>query len=217
MSYLFTRRARLANNSGQLRESQNWAAQVTEKVNQVQPLKTRLFTSVFSPNNGMLAWVATADNLKQLEDTDAKLVVDDSYAQLVNQGAQFLDAGYGIQDQVSQIVHGMIDPESPAMYAQVTEAQIAVGHLVAGTDVGVEIAERVEGITKAPTAFCADITGQYAGVRWISQFTNIGDLQRASEATANDPEFAKFIDKAAPGVFLDAIGAVSSRISRRIV
>ncbi len=211
--YLFSRRARLG--SGNLRESAAWAAAITEKVNQITGLDVGLWTAVFSPGLGELVWATFIEDLAALETADAKLMVDDGYAALADQGAAFTD-GSGLDDTVSQIVHGDIDPNRQITYVSVVQSTVAGGKLARGMEVGVEIAQRASKTTGVPTAFLADTTGNYGGVRWITGYENVQQLQAASEALGADQSFTNFVDKQA-GVYLEAPGVTTQRIARRIV
>lgn len=211
--YLFSRRARLGN--GHLRESAAWAVAVTEKVNQITELDVSLWTSVFSPGLGELVWATFVEDLATLETADAKLMVDDGYVELVDQGAAFSDSS-GADDIVSQLVHGDVDPNRQITYVSVVEATIAGGNAARGMALGVEIAQRASKITGVPTAFLADTTGSYGGVRWITGYENVQQLQAANDALGADESFTTFIDKQV-GVYLEAPGVTTQRIARRIV
>jgi hypothetical protein len=211
--YLFSRRARLGN--GHLRESAAWAVAMTEKVNQITELNVGLWTSVFSPGLGELVWAAFIEDLLTLETAEAKLMGDDGYVELVDKGATFSD-GSGADDIVSQLVSGDIDPNRQITYVSVVESTIAGGKLARGMELGVEIAQRASKVTGLPSAFLADTTGSYGGVRWITGYENVQQLQAANAALGADQSFTTFIDKQV-GVYLEAPGVTTQRIARRIV
>jgi hypothetical protein len=212
--YLFSRRARLA--SGNLRESAAWAVAITEKVNQITELNVGLWASVFSPGLGDLVWATFVEDLLTLENAEAKLMVDDGYVALTDQGAAFSD-GSGIDDTLSQVVFGEIDPNRQVTYVTVVESTIAGGKLARGMELGAQIAQRASKITRVPTAFMADTTGSYGGVRWITGHENVQQLQDAEAKLAADPSFTAFVDKEAAGVYMEAPGVTTQRIARRIV
>jgi hypothetical protein len=212
--YLFSRRARLAN--GKLRESAAWAVAITEKVNQITELNVGLWTSVFSPGLGELVWATFVEDLLILETAEAKLMVDDGYVALSDQGAAFSD-GSGADDTLSQLVYGDIDPNRQISYVTAVDSTIAGGKLARGMELGVEIAQRASKITGVPTAFLADTTGSYGGVRWITGYENIQQLQAANDALGADQSFTAFVDKEAAGVYIEAPGVTTQRIARRIV
>src|ERR1700760_1812471 len=97
--YLFSRRARLA--SGNTRASMTWATAITEKVNQITSLNVGLYAQVFSPGLGTLAWSPFVPDLATLEAADDKLLVDDGYVSMLDEGAKY-DAG-GADDALVQI------------------------------------------------------------------------------------------------------------------
>jgi hypothetical protein len=211
--YLFSRRARLA--TGNLRESAAWAVAITEKVNQITELNVGLWTSVFSPGLGELVWATFVEDLLTIEAAEAKLMVDDGYVALVDQGAAFSD-GNGADDTLSQLVHGDIDPNRQISYVSVVDSSIAGGKLARGMEVGVEIAQRASKVTGLASSFLADMTGGYGRVRWITGYENVAQLQAANEALGADQSFTAFVDKQA-GVYMEAPGVTTQRIARRIV
>jgi hypothetical protein len=211
--YLFSRRARLAN--GHFRESSAWAVAITEKVNQITGLDTGLWASVFSPGLGELVWATFVTDLEILETAEAKLLGDDGYVAMVDQGAAF--STEGADDSLSQLVHGEIDPTRQIQYVGVIETTVASGKTGRGIELGVEIAQRAEKVTGLPTAFLADTTGNYGGVRWITGYESVQQLQAAGQAISGDLGFGQFVDKAVAGVYLAGPSVTTQRIARRIV
>jgi hypothetical protein len=212
--YLFSRRARLAN--GHLRDSTAWAIGITEKVNQITELNVSLWTSVFSPGLGELVWATFVTDLAILETAEAKLLVDDGYVALVDQGAAFSTAE-GADDSISQLLYGEVDPNRQLQYVAVIETTVASGKAGRGMELGVEIAQRAEKVTGIPTAFLADTTGNYGGVRWITGYDTVEQLQTAGEAISADVGFGQFVDKEVAGVYLAGPSVTTQRIARRIV
>ena len=210
--YLFARSTRLA--PGNSRDALAWAVNVTQKVNQITELEVTLWTTVFSPGLGTLAWTAAAEDLVQLEAADDKLNVDDSFVALVDQGAKF-SSGQAIDDGVIQLVHADADASAgQPTYASVVQAVVAPDASVRGIEVGVEIAQRAKAITGRPTSFGVGITGPYGAVEWISVVDSVQDLQQANEALAADVSFAQFIDKEAAKLY--QAGATVQTAYRRI-
>jgi hypothetical protein len=212
--YLFSRRARLAN--GNLRDSTAWAIGITEKVNQITDLNMGLWTSVFSPGLGELVWATFVTDLAMLETAEAKLLVDDGYVAMVDQGAAFSTAE-GADDSLSQLLHGEIDPNREIQYVSVIETTVVSGKTGRGIELGVQIAQRAEKVTGIPTAFLADTTGNYGGVRWITGYDSVEQLQSAGETISADLAFGQFVDKEVAGVYLAGPSVTTQRIARRIV
>ena len=212
--YLFSRRARLAN--GHFRESSAWAVSITEKVNQITELNVGLWTSVFSPGLGELVWASFVEDLEVLETAEAKLLGDDGYVALIDQGAAFAD-GNGADDSLSQLVHGDIDPNRQISYVTVVESTAAAGNLARRNGAGRGDRAAPSKVTGVPTAFLADTTGNYGGVRWITGHETVQQLQAAGDALGADQSFTTFVDKEVAGVYLDAPGVTTQRIARRIV
>jgi hypothetical protein len=210
--YLFSRIARLA--PGRLREATDWSMRITEKLNQISETKFTLWTTVFSPGVGTLAWTTLVDQLSILDSTETKLMADDGYVALADEGAEFSSAG-AIDDHVVHAVFTDPDtPGDPQAFATVTQAMPAPGANARAVEVGIQIAQRAKSITGCPTSFGIAVTGPYGAVTWITGCDSVDQLQRAQEATASDAEFAKLVDADASKVFLP--GAVQT-VYRKII
>ena len=209
--YLFTRSARLG--AGNAREGIAWAVGMTEKVNQITELDVSLWTPVFSAGIGTLTWSSMVEDLAVLEAADAKLAVDDAFVAESDRGAQYGD-GQGIDDTLSQLVHGTPDPARRPTYAAVVRSAIAGGSFASGIEVGVEIAQRVEKLTGIPTMFLLATTGAYGGVSWITGYESVQEMEKAEATVNGDADFVKLIDKKAGAVFLSP--ASTQTLHRRI-
>lgn len=192
--YLFSRQARLA--PGRIDEALTWALNCTEKVNQISEAKFALWSTVFSPGVGTLAWTTTVDNLSVLEATDAKLLADAGYISLVNEGAAF-SSGAPIDDAIVQLISADIDESREPAYASVVQAVLAPGASVKGIELGVEIAQRAKKVTGCPCSFGVAGSGPYGGVVWITGYSSIEELEQANQTIAADADFNKTIDQKA--------------------
>jgi hypothetical protein len=210
--YLFSRTARLQ--AGRTRESMAWAVAITEKVNQITSLDIGLWTTVLSPGVGTLSWSTVVENLTQLEDAEAKLMVDDGYLDLLDQGAQFSSAD-AVDDIVGQIVSGELDPSRQPTHAAVVEAELMPGGFAKGIEVGIEIADRATKLSGLQTVFMIASTGTYGGVAWLTTASSLDELERGELATNGDPEFIHYIDEVASKVY-QAQGTMQT-LFRRIV
>lgn len=198
--YLFSRTARLADGNPQ--QQLDWAIRITEKVNQISETTVTLWSSVFSPRSGSLAWTATVDDLLTLETIEGKLLSDSGYLSLVEEGATH-GSDDPIDDGLLQIVFA--DPKAQEIdvtYATTVQATLAPGGSTRGMELGVETAQRAGAITGCPTSFCLSMTGPYGSVEWISVYTSVEELQRGQEALGADTEFAQLVDKELSQVYL---------------
>jgi hypothetical protein len=213
--FLFSRTARLE--AGSTREAMAWAIAVTEKVNQIVELDVELWTTVFSPGLGTLAWSTMAADLAQLEAADAKLAADDGLLDLQDSGARFL-AAQPTDDLVSQIVHPAELPDAAGapkpQYASVVRAVVAPGHFAAGVLTGIEIATRATAVTGNQTLFLTESTGSYGGVAWITGSADVQALQAENAAIEGDPSFVEFLDREARDCYQPS---VTSTIYKRVV
>jgi hypothetical protein len=198
--YIFTRSARLA--PGNLRDSMDWALNITEKVNQISEAEFHLWSTVNSPGVGTLTWAATFEDLEVREATEAKLMADDGYHSLVEQGAKHLAAD-ALNDSLMRLIVADADASvTSTNFVSVNQAVLAPGHSVRGIEVGIEIAQRAKKSVGRPVSFGAAATGEYGLVGWIGYYDSIQQLQTAQEALAADTDFAKYLDKEASQVYL---------------
>jgi hypothetical protein len=211
--YLFSRRAHLA--LGNTRAAMTWAQGMSEKTNQITSLDVSTFTSIFSPESGTLVWSAFAPDLASLETANDKLLADDGYVTMLDEGARFLQSN--IDDAVLQVVHGEVDPNRQVEYATTMQAVCATGHMARGMELGVEIAQRVAKITGIPSLFATGATGPYGSVAWLSGYADVQEMEKAQQALAADTTFVKFIDDKVRGVYVEDFEITRQLIYRRLV
>jgi len=211
--YLFTRSARLG--PGRIREAMAWSVSMTEKVNQISQTPVTLWSTVFSPGAGTLTWTSIVEDLGVLEATEAKLMADNRYLELVDEGAAF-GAGDAIDDGIVQLVVADVDAAgTPPAYVTVARAVLAPGAMASGIELGIEIAQRAKAVTGCPSSFGVAGTGPYGGVVWITGCDSIEQLQHAQEAIASDTDFTKLIDQKASQLYLP--GVATQTVYRKIV
>lgn len=214
--YLATRRVRL--NLSDLREALGWAAQMAEHVSQVTGVATGLWSKVHGPEPDMLVWTAWMPDLTAVETFDDKLMADDRYFDLVQQGARFFIPG-SLDDSLSAVVHPDPLPENSrqANFVSTVSTICANGHVGDGLALGVELARRSEELTGMPTAFLAATTGDYGGVTWIASFADAAEAERANAALMSDSGWIEMVDKRAGAVYSSDPGATVQELYRRIV
>ena len=105
--YLFSRRARIA--PGKTRAAITWATGITEKVNQITDLNVALYAQTYSPEVRRCSCGAPSSPISPtLEAATDKLLVDDAYTAMLDDGAQF--GTQGADDALLQLVYGEPDP-----------------------------------------------------------------------------------------------------------
>ena len=209
--YTFTRTLRLR--SGNIRESMGWGLEMLEKVNQISEATFSLWTPIFSPGVGSLAFAAIVDDLTVLESTNAKAMADDGYVALADKGAAHT-SGDPINDQVVSFVHGDFTTERDVQVVAVVEAVVASGSFRRGIEVGIEIATRAEAAGGAATAFGICTSGAYGCVQWLTGYESVAEMQRAEAAVNGDSAFLQYLDEGAAGVFIE--GSATQRTARRL-
>jgi hypothetical protein len=211
--YLFARTGLLAN--GKTREAALWVASITEKVNQITDLNVTVWRNVFSSEVARITWVAAIEELSQLEAADDKLAADDAFVALLDSGATHTVGG--VDDRLGQFVHLSGDPERPIEYAATVSALIAPGKFGRGVELGVDIAQRAEKITGTSTSFLTSVTGDYAGIQWLTAYDNIQAMQAANEKLQQDASFLELLDKETVGVYESGLSVTQQTIYRKVL
>ncbi len=210
--YLFSRQTRLAGGHG-LRGVE-WAAEMCERVNQSTDLDLSLWGRMFSPEFGTIAFTAFVEDLAQIEAAADTLNADNGYIEASNEGAG-LTIG-GLDDSLGELVHGAPNPDVQPQYVSVVQSVCANGAAVKGIVLGVELAQKAEAITGAPTLFGRNLTGNYGGVSWISGALDVAGLEANQAALAADPDWAAAIEESTAGVYSDDPSVTEQIIWRKL-
>jgi len=209
--YLFSRQARLA--PGRTTEAMTWALSITEKANQIIEVPVTLWSTVFSPGVGTLAWSAIVEDLAALETIDAKLMADAGYVELLDQGAAFI-SGAPVDDTIVNLVVADIGEEGPPAYGSIVQTVLAGGAMAKGIELGAQIAQQVKAVTGCRCSFGVAGTGQFGAVGWVTGYDSIEQLERAQQALTADAEFNKMLDEKASQVYLR--GTTTQTVYRRL-
>jgi hypothetical protein len=211
--YLFTRRARIG--TEKLAEAMQWAVTITEKVNQVSVTPVSLYTAIFSPEVGSLSWSTIVENLSELEATEAKLMADSGYLDLVSQGTKYQAPGGTLDDTLASFVLADRSESGSPAYATVARATLAPGAFASGIETGVEIAQKAKAIGGLPVSFLSGATGTYGGVGWITSADSLDELQAALEKVNGNADFIKLLDTKGSKAYLagSAIQVVLRKIA----
>jgi hypothetical protein len=192
-----------------------WVMDITEKANQITGLDISPFTTVFSPEVGTVVWSMAVPDLAALEAANDKLIADDGYVVLIDEGSRLVQSN--VDDGLLQIIHGEVNRDRRIEYASSVQAVCATGNVAHGLELGVEIAQRAEQATGIPTMFASSMNGPYGAITWVSGFSDIHEMDRAQQALAADTDFVRFIDDKAPGVYVEDFAITRQTTYRRIV
>jgi len=196
--YLMSRSAQLTG-----ADAMEWATAVAAHVTEVSGNEIQLWTRVFSPEWGTVAWTSWWPDLTSLEAGFAKLMTDKKYVELGNQGRDHVEGK--ITDALAQAVTEVSENAATARYVGSIQAQVATGSAVRGFVAGVELAEKVGAITGNPVLFARNLTGPYGGVAWFQGFADIATMEASGDKLAADPDFATYLDST-KGCFVEGSG-----------
>jgi hypothetical protein len=209
--YLFSRTTRLAR--GDAAAGVAWALSITEKVKQVTGHDLQLWSTVYSPGVGTIAWTAWFDDLASLEAVGDKLNADPAMGALGNAGNEFTDGS--LDDGLLRPIYGDPTAGADAQYVGGAVAVCAAGNIERAMGLGVEIAQKSEAITGKPTMFLTSATGPYGGVTWLTGYESVTEMEKAEEAIAADSGFVKLIDSS-KGCFVEDATITQASIYRRL-
>jgi len=199
-------------------KAQEWVTRITEKAGQVTGWQLNVFARVLSSDVGTVMWSAMLPDLGSVEAGGDKLAVDSGFIELQEQGAQYTIEGT-LHDTLSTILHPaeLANDGRQITYGVSVESTLTAGHLADGVAIGVEIAELAQKISGIPTLFAIDSTGNYGGVRWLTGYVDIQEMERAEQTVNANAEFVNFIDTRAANVFSSEPGATTQAIFRRVM
>jgi hypothetical protein len=213
--YLLQRSLRL--NGTDIRGAIGWATNITEHVNQVTGTQVSLWNKVYSRGVGTLVFVAPAPDYTALEGFNDKLMADERYHDLLEQGRHYIIAG-SVDDRLSQTLHPADAGTAPTgEYAVVVQTTCANGCLAEGLGVGVELAQRLAEITGVTTYFHSDDGGDFGAVSWVTLYADAAEMERAGQAQFGNASFMELIDKKAGRVYTNIPSASSQSTYRRIM
>jgi len=210
--YLFTRSVRFA--PGHLADSMAWAVGMADRVNTGTDLDVRLFSRVFSPGLGTVAFATFVEGLQALHDANDALMGDAGYLAAVDEGAAFIDSNP--DDALLQIVHGAPDPSRAVTYVSTVRTVIANGMIQRGVDVGVQISQHAEKVTGVPTLFGVSMSGPYGSVGWTTGYESVQHFQDAEGALTTDPEWLALLDGEAATAYADSAFASEQLVWRLV-
>jgi hypothetical protein len=186
--YLFSRLATLRGNE---RNSMAWAAKINGYVDAHSDHDLTLWRADFGHPVGTVAWAAWVESHAALNAGFAKLVEDDGYFDLLDEGQEFL--AEAPEDFFRQALHGSPGEAAPPVGAvsTVTTAVVAGGRYDQGISWGIEMAQLVEEVTKLTTVFLLDSYGTFGQVTWLTGAPDLAAADAASEAINSNDKYMK--------------------------
>ena len=189
--YRFARSALLTGNPA---KAMGWAVTIAEKVNQISEVPITLWSSVLSTPLGLVAWTANIENVSEIEATDAKLTVDNSFLDLQASGTEYIVPG-SAGDSLATVIFQTPGAESGHFhYASVTTAQVQPGQFRRGIEVGIEFAQKAHELCGLQTSFEAAVTGAMGTITWAIVADSLEELQRGEDTVNTDESFLAKID-----------------------
>lgn len=215
--YLYSRRGRMTGASQHAALA--WSTTIAEKTAQVTGLPINVYSQILSPQVGTMVFGTMVPDIPTLETAWDKLLVDEGYNDLVEQGLHYFIPGT-FDDSVALCVHPANGPDvSPRdiEYLSVVNSTINPGHHRQALELGVRLAQRVEKVAGVPAMFLTEGTGSFGGVAWVLGLRDAAELERAQMSIYSDEQFLKMLDEECNTAFSAVPEASTQTLLRRLV
>ncbi|HET6875422.1 MAG TPA: hypothetical protein VFH70_11610 [Acidimicrobiales bacterium] len=196
-----------------------WSTMIAEKTAQVTGLQINVYSQTFSPQVGTMVFGTMVPDLPALETAWDKLLVDDGYNDLVEQGLHYFIPG-SFDDSLALCIHPAGGPDvSPRdiEYLSVVSSTVNPGHHRQALELGVRIAQRIEKVAAVPAMFVTESTGSFGGVAWLLGLRDAAELERAQMSIYSDEQFLKMLDEECNTAFSVMPEASTQTLLRRLV
>jgi hypothetical protein len=189
--YLFSRSRHL--NSASARQSIAAAIEGAGLVYNITGMELSVWTTIASPDVGLISWSAMFDHLDDLATANQKLGESAEWGDWIENNDTLYEGPS--EDSLIQLVHGTPDPERTVNFVSVTTAVCANGKLGAGIAAGIELAEAATKITDTPIIFGVAQTGLYGRVVWFAGAESMRETEEAEAALLGDPSWVQLVDQ----------------------
>jgi hypothetical protein len=178
---------------GHARAALGASVEAATRFSQVTGLKAYAWTALFSPGAGTVVWSARAEHLQDLADAAEKWAADGPTMDWVEQTAHLYEGP--TNDALAQLVHGTPAPE-PGPVVGFVQAQWAPAKAAEAMGLGGEIADAFTALTGVPAMFLAAVTGPFAGVSWMSNFSSLAQAEEADAKSSADAGWLELMERA---------------------
>src|SRR5262245_20915686 len=126
---------------------------------------------VFSPGTGTVISTARVEHLDDLGAAYEKWSADTASLDWLEENEHLWQGPSN--DAISQVVHGTA-PAEPGPIVPVVQSQWRPGKASEALRRGAEVCELYNSLTGASSMFLSAVTGQFAGVLWMTSFASLG-------------------------------------------
>src|SRR5262245_14745066 len=189
--YVFGRSRTIAR--GHTRAALAATVEAANRFSEVTGLKSYAWTVRFSPGAGTVVWSARVQHLQDLADAAEKWGADGPTMDWVEQTADLYEGP--TNDALAEVVGGTPAPE-PGPVVGVVQSEWAPGKAAEAMSLGGEIAETFTTLTGVPVMFLAAVTGPFAGLSWMSNFSSLGQAEEANAASMADAGWLSLMERA---------------------
>jgi hypothetical protein len=206
--YLFNR-SRIAR-TDKIVEATGWAVEIAATASAVTGVEIGVWSEVLGTDMGRISWTANFETLTAWEALGDQLVADAGYMSAVVTGNDFFTDA--VSDGMVELIHGATGTAPKYQYASVVSATATNGNFGAAMAHGVALATAASAAGGLNTVFAADVTGAYAGVKWITGAADIAAMEASRHAINADPSILELLD-AGGHLFMDAVTVMYRRIA----
>jgi hypothetical protein len=169
------------------------AIELGARFSQTTGLTASTWRPVFSPGTGTVIWTARVEHLDDLDAAYQKWSADTASLDWLEENDHLWQGPSN--DAVSQVIYGT-PPAEPGPIVSVVQSQWTPGKASEALRRGAEVAELYSSLTGAPAMFLSAVTGQFAGVLWMTTFASIGASAEADATAAADERWMSMLDEA---------------------
>ncbi len=206
--YLFNR-SRIAR-ADKLVEATGWAVEIAATASAVTGVDIEVWSPLLAADMGRTVWTANFETLVAWETLGNQLVADAGYMSAVATGNDYFHGP--VADAMVELVHGGAEETARFEYASVVTASATNGNFAAAMQHGVALASAASAAGGVNTLFAVDVTGPYAGVQWLTGYTDVASMEASRHAVNADPNILALLD-AGGHLFIDAATSLYRRIA----
>lgn len=190
--------SRLVTLKGGVAAVMEYTHEVTTMVNDIVDVEVALSAcGPGYPGNSFL-WATAVESRAQLADTQAALLANSAYQEMVAKGLEFW-TGPPL-DRLREVLHlaGMSegDTVSVGSTSTVVTADIANGKFGEAIPWSIELTDYASQIFGAPVAFTRSLAGSFSEVAWITVTETPADLDKIHQLELTDEGYGQRIDAA---------------------
>ena len=188
--YIYSRSAVAA--PGKAPAAMAFAVEAAARITKITGIPVSVYRANFGAPLGSILWSTRYDSHQQMADAQAKWTADAAMTAFAATAVGLFQPT--LTDGLTEIVSTSM--AAPSAVVSATQATIANGKIAEAMELGVAIQAAIAKATGLGAAFCADVYGNYGGVRWLVGAASMAEVDAGRTAMNADPTFQSLVAKA---------------------